>query len=114
MQLRIDNNKKVSDLKEKFNECFPNLKLEFYDKRHKWLHASLEVHRIKEDRKIGEIRKKHNTGILEIKSWEETGDVEQHFKDQFGLYVQIFRNENNHWIQSEKSDKLTLAEQSEI
>jgi len=114
MQLRIYNNETIGDLQDKFNECFPHLKLEFYRKPHSQQHASLEVDRIKGDWKIGEIRKKHNTGVLEIKSWEKAGDVKQHFKDEFGLYVQIFCKENDKWIQSEKSDKLTLAEQSEI
>ena len=110
MLLYISDNNAVSDIKDKFNECFPHLKIEFYNKRHKWKHASPESQRIKEDVKIGEIRKKHNIGVLEIKSWDKTGEVEQQFKESFGLYAQIFRFENNDWIQSVKSDKLTLAE----
>ena len=113
MLLSINDNKPVSDLQDKFNECFPHLKLEFYHKRHKVNPASLEEQRIKEDLKIGDIRKKHNRGTLEIKSWDKTGDVEQRFKEEYGLYVQIFRLENEHWVQSVKSDELTLAEQSE-
>ena len=114
MLLSINDNKPVSDLQDKFNECFPHLKLEFYHKRHKLNHASLEAQRIKEDLKIGDIRKKHNRGTLEIKSWDKTGDVEQHFKEEYGLYVQIFRLQNGYWVQSVKSDELTLAEQSDI
>jgi hypothetical protein len=114
MLLSIRDNKTVSDLQDKFNECFPHLRLEFYHKRHKLNHASLEEQRIKEDLKIGEIRKKHNSGILEIKSWDTTGGIEQRFSEEYGLHVQIFRLENGHWVQSVKTDELTLAEQSEI
>ena len=114
MLLGISDNKTISDLQDKFNECFPHLKLEFYHKRHKLNHASLEEQRIKEDLKIGEIRKKHNSGTLEIKSWDKTGDVEQRFREEYGLYVQIFNLENGQWVQSVKTDELTLAEQSEI
>src|SRR3954464_2662120 len=114
MELGISDNKTISDLQDKFNECFPHLKLEFYHKRHRLYHTSPEEQRIKEDLKIGEMRKKHNSGILEIKSWHKTGDVEARFKEEYGLHVQIFRFDNNQWIQSAKSDKLTLAEQSEI
>ena len=114
MLLTISNNKTVSDIQDKFNECFPRLKLEFYDKKHKLNHESIEEQRIKEDVQIGKIRKKHNNGRLEIKSWDKTGEIEQRFMEEYGLYVQIFRLENGKWIQSVKTDELTLAEQSEI
>ena len=114
MILSIKDNSPISDLQDKFNECFPHLKLEFYHKRHKLNHASLEEQRIKEDMRIGDIRKKHNRGTLEIKSWDKTGDVEQRFLEEYGLFVQIFRLENGKWVQSVKSDELTLAEQSDI
>jgi len=114
MLLSINDNKMVSDLQDKFNECFPHLKLEFYHKRHKLNHASLEEQRIKEDLKVGEIRKINKSGKLEIKSWDKTGWIEQRFREDYGLYVQIFRLENGQWIQSVKTDELTLAEQSEI
>src|SRR5689334_22811887 len=112
MLLSISDNKTISDIQEKFNECFPHLKLEFYHKKHRLNQASLEEQRIKEDMQIGEIRKKHNNGIMEIKSWDKTGDVEQRFMEEYGLYVQVFRLENGKWLQSVKTDELTLAEQS--
>jgi hypothetical protein len=114
MLLSISDNKTISDLQDKFNECFPHLKLEFYHKKHKLNRASLEEQRIKEDLKISEIRKKQNSGTLEIKSWDKTGDLEQRFREEYGLYVQIFRLENGRWVQSVKTDELTLAEQSVI
>src|SRR4051812_28113496 len=113
MLLTISNNKTVSDIQDRFNECFPHLKLEFYYKKHKFNHASTEEQRIKEDVQIGEIRKKHNNGRLEIKSWDKTGDIEQRFMEEFGLYVQIFRLENGKWVQTINTDELTLEEQSE-
>lgn len=112
MLLGINDHKTISELQDKFNECFPHLKIEFYDKRHKIKQASPESQRITEDKLIGDIRKKHNTGIMEIKSWDKTGDIEQQFKEAYGLFVQIFRQEDGRWIQSAKSDALTLAEQS--
>jgi len=113
MLLVIDDNKTVADLQDKFNECFPYLKIEFYDARHKWQHGSFEAHKISTDRKIGDIRKNHNSGIFEIKSWFKTGLVEQEFRDLFGLYVQIFFLKNNQWVQSISADDLTLAHLNE-
>jgi len=113
MLLSIRDNIKLWEIQDKFNECFPHLKLEFYHKRHKQNHSSPEEQRIEGDVQLGEMRKKHNSGRLEIKSWDKTGDVEQRFSEEYGLYVQIFRLENGHWVQSVKTDELTLAEQSE-
>ena len=114
MLLTISNNKTISDIQDRFNECFPHLKLEFYHKKHKLNQESMEEQIIKEDVQIGEIRKKHNNGRLEIKSWDKAGDIEQRFMEEYGLYVQIFRLENGKWAQSLKTDELTLEEQSEV
>jgi hypothetical protein len=110
MLLYIDDNKTVGDLEDKFNECFQHLKIEFYDMKHRWGKSTLDEHKIEENRRIGEIRKNHNNGILEIKSYYKTGRVEQDFRHLYGLNVQIFFNSNNEWIQSVSSDDLTLGE----
>ena len=109
MLLSIDDNKTIGDLQDRFNECFPFLKIEFYDVRHKWQKISPSADVISLDKKIGEIRKNHNSGIFEIKSWYKTGKVEQDFRHLFGLYVQIFFIENGEWVQSVSADDLTLG-----
>jgi hypothetical protein len=110
MLLYIDDNKTVGDLQDKFNECFQHLKIEFYDMKHGWSKSTLDEHRIEENRRIGEIRKNHNSGILEIKSYYKTGRVEQDFRHHYGLNVQIYFYKNNEWIQTLSSDDLTLGE----
>jgi hypothetical protein len=109
MLLFINDNKTISDLQDKFNECFPNLKIEFYDVRHKWQQGSLEAHIISTDSKVGDIRKNHNAGVFDIKSWYKTGQVEQQLRDLFGLYAQIFFMRDRQWVQSVAADDLTLA-----
>ena len=51
---------------------------------------------------------------MEIKSWYQTGRVEQDFKKLFGLNAQIFRKENGKWRQTIASDDLTLQEQQQL
>jgi hypothetical protein len=109
MILNIDDNEMISDLQDRFNVCFPFLKIEFYDTRHKWQTASSEEHKISADRKVGDIRRNHNSGIFDIKSWYKTGQVEQEFRNVFGLHAQIFFIKNGQWIQSSAADDLTLA-----
>jgi hypothetical protein len=40
MLLEIDDTKKLEDIQDKFNLCFPKLKLEFYRERHHWQELS--------------------------------------------------------------------------
>jgi len=114
MILYIDDTRRISDLQEKFSECFPNLKIEFYAHPHHWKEASLQIDAVDPSKKIGEVRKNHEHGGLEIKSWYQAGKVEQDLKNLFGLNAQIFRNENGQWRQTVSSDNLTLTEQQEI
>ena len=114
MLIEIDDAKTVSDLQDRFSLCFPFLKIEFYCKSHQWEESSSAKNLIDPSTFIGEIRKNHHPGILEIKSWYRTGEVEQAFKKLFGLNAQIFRLEGNHWKQSTESDNLTLGMQTEI
>lgn len=113
MLLNIYDNMTVGDLQDKFNECFQHLKIEFYHGRHQWQKASSDRDRIGPDRKIADIRTNHNIGTYDIKSWYKTGRVEQELRDLFGLYVQIFFNKNDEWIQSVSADDLTLAHLNE-
>lgn len=78
MLIEIDDTKTVADIQERFSLCFPYLKIEFYDEPHHWQQSSSSKHSIEPATAIGDIRKKHDPGILEIKSWYKTGEVE-HF-----------------------------------
>ena len=114
MILRIDDNKSIEDLQDKFEQCFPGLRLEFYGQSHNWSEATPSKYQIPSERLIGDIRKIHSSGILEIKSWFLTGRVEQDFKEMYGLNVQIFRLKNKKWVQTTQSDNLTLAQLIDI
>jgi len=114
MILHIDDNITIAELQEKFNECFPHLKIEFYSHPHHWKEASFPNEIIDPSKKLGEIRKNHEHGVFEIKSWDQTGRVEQEFKKIYGLNVQIFRTENGKWHQTVSSDKLTLKQQQQL
>jgi hypothetical protein len=113
MILNIHDNLLVQDVQERFSECFPNLKIEFYKTPHHWKKESSEDC-IDPKTTIGVIRKKHDPGTLEIKSSHTAGEVERNFKNLFDLNVQVFRNENGDWIQTTTTDTCTLNEQKEF
>ena len=111
MILNIHDNLTVEDLQDRFSLCFPNLKIEFYKKPHRWKASSSEENRIDPKSRIGDIRKKRYQGQIEIKSFDLSGKVENEFRDRFDLNVQIFRNENGEWIQTTSTDACSLTEQ---
>ncbi len=114
MLLPIADERQILELQERFSKSFPWLKIEFYSHSHHWKEGSLESEVIDLEKMIGEIRLNHERGILEIKSWYQTGRVEQDFKHLFGLNVQIFKLEKGKWKQTVSSDKLTLEQQREV
>ena len=114
MLLSIDDNKTIAELQEKFNECFPLLCLKFYKKAHGRKEPSAEEDLISPQTRVGSIRKKHDSGVLDIKSWQTVHKIEADLKKKFDLNVQVFRKERNEWIQTTSTDKYTLSEQEEF
>ncbi len=114
MIIQIHDTKTIADLQEKFSQFFPFLKIEFYDQPHHWYEESPEKTAYGASYKIGDIRKQHDHGDLEIHSWYRTGDLEQSFSKKFDLNVQVFRLHGENWVQTAGTDKFTLKEQNEI
>ncbi len=111
MILLIDDHLKLSSVQEKFSDSYPGLKLMFYKKEPKDRNA-VESDSITDERVyIGDIRKRHHAGQLQIFSWLTVNEVEAAFRKNFGLNVRIFRNELNQLIPVTHSAKYTLRGQ---
>ena len=114
MLVHIHDNLMLSDLQERFSKCFPSLKIEFYDNPNSLKGSSKQHTWISPSKNVGQVRRNHSEGALEIKSWYTVGRVEKEFSDKFGLNVQVFREENGGWVQTGKTDKFTLREQQQM
>jgi hypothetical protein len=114
MLLYISNSKTVEDLQDRFNKCFPYLKLEFYKEADNNMKECNKANLIKPNTFIGDIRNNSYSGTLDIKSWDKTSKLKKDLKDIFGLNVQIFRMHQNGWIATTYSDELTLKQQGEL
>jgi hypothetical protein len=110
MLLRIDDHMYVSNLQERFNDCFPYLKLEFYNTRNKGQGTSKADSLVDLKTLVSSIRTKYGPGLMDIKSWNKTGEVEQNFKNIYGLDVQLFYLRGADWIQASREDELTLQQ----
>lgn len=113
MKLAINDSKKIKEIKDEFNNLFEFLKVEFFVKKHEVGEASAKKDMIEESKTIGEIRNIHGEGELIITPASLVSEVERQFEDNFGLHVQVFRKQNNVWLETTNTDGWTLAKQNE-
>ncbi|HET7896975.1 MAG TPA: hypothetical protein VFL47_04885, partial [Flavisolibacter sp.] len=91
------------------------LALVFYTKKHKPFAASDQRLACHANERIGDIRKNHNRGALEIKTWHTVAKVEKELRDLYGLNAQVFRiSADGSSVQTTRSDELTLKQQSDL
>lgn len=115
MFLQINDEMLVEEVQDRFSECFPLLKIEFYSIPHKRFEPTDKRYAFSGKKRVGNIRKNHSNGVMEIKSWHTVAKVEKGLKDLFGLHGQIFRSSpEGIWVQTAESDSLTLQEQNEL
>lgn len=114
MIINITNKTSIKDVQRKFSAAYPFLKIEFYDKPHLQGHKSLKGHWYDRDFRLLDIAAKHEKGWIVLHPWHKTGYVEEVFETRFGLHPQIFRRENDEWIETAGSDVFTIDEQNEI
>lgn len=114
MLLFINDYKRISDLQDKFNECFPFLNIGFYDDSGSEKQGGKSMTSIRYGMSVGAVSKKHNTGVLEVKSWDKTDEVEKKFFRLFGLRVRILRRQNKEWVPVKSNEHRTLREESEL
>ena len=111
MILTINDNVQLDHLKEHFAKCYPGLKIEFYKTKHKRKIHQNDSDLIIANLPVGTIRKKGLSGNYKIYSFYTVSRVENELHNIYGLNVQVFRNENNAWIQTTTTDYFTLAQQ---
>jgi len=96
--LEIDDNKTIGDLQENFNESFPFLKIEFYDRRYRSIKDYHLLFPLASNVRLETIRKKHDPGICTIKSWYRVETVEEDLWNNFGLVARICHYDGNKWV----------------
>lgn len=114
MHIEINDTTSLSKIQKAFSDFYPYLKIEFYCKPHKEYEASEEKDLINANRSIGDIKKTHISGVLEIQPLYKVADVEREFQNRFDLSVQILRKEKNDWEQTVGMDNFSLKDLNEM
>jgi len=110
MKLYVDNKCPVRNIQRQFNAYYPFLKLEFFttqltDKNFfKATPLACEV--------VKDLFSKNLKGTINVTKARTVAEVENDFKNEFGLVAQIFRLSGNVWIETTLTDDWTLEKQN--
>lgn len=112
MEIIINDQRKIFKIKEEFNTFFPFLKLEFLSKPQKTGVESVKRILNNNNCSLGEFRNNLNNKKITITPDMTTLNLEQAFRDIYGLWVQVFRKSGKVWLATTVTDGWTLEEQN--
>jgi hypothetical protein len=110
MKININESRKLFELQQEFNTCFPYLKIEFFHSPHGSEEGSPKRLIRNPGRSIKECTDR--SGEMIITADMSVGELEQKFREQFGLFAQVFRHSGKVWLETTLTDSWTLAEQN--
>lgn len=111
MIIHLSKNKTIGEIQKEFNEYFPFLKLGFFTKSHKPYEGNGKANLMSPDSKINSLKK--DPIEVEITENMSVNELEQMFKVEFGLNVQVFRKSGKSWLETTITDNWSLKKQNE-
>ena len=105
MILKMTPYRQISDLQDKFSECFPGLRIEFF----KGFRARRDNAPADSKLLVSELLKKNQSGEIRIPSTATANWVMQEFKSSFGLVIQLYKQIGGKWAAMNKADVLSNA-----
>jgi hypothetical protein len=114
MKISINDHRKIFAVKEEFSRFFPYLTLEFHGKPEKKDGPSSKKMIKHASKTIGECRVIHKKGSLTLTPHLTVADLEETFRDVFGLSVIVYRKTGKAWLEISLSDKWTLEQQNKL
>ena len=91
IHIAINDNTKLSYIKEIFSNFYPYLQIEFYKINRSKFNASIANNKLDSSHKIGDIINTHLSGVLEMNPLDKVADVEIEILIRFGLSVLILK-----------------------
>lgn len=112
MEIIIHDSYKFCEIQEEFSKHFPYLKLQFFDFGVERKGIFSRKNLITDTNKtLGDARHVHYTGHISINGHQKVSTLEQHFREIYGINIQVFRKSGNSW-QTITTDNWTLTKQN--
>ncbi|HJT74357.1 MAG TPA: hypothetical protein VJ720_10070 [Chitinophaga sp.] len=112
MEIYISEEDILGNIQDRFQEVYPYLKLEFFLYPHPVQGPSDLGARVSPETPVEVIRMVHSFGWVDIGDNRTVEEVETDFCRDLGLYVQVFRRTRTGWLETARTDDLTLGEQN--
>lgn len=113
MELVIQDDRTIKTVQEEFNLRFPYLKLEFFAKPHTRGCGSSKKIMKSSTKTLKECSTLHKKGHISILPTHTVAELEETFRDRFGLHVQVFRKSGKVWLETTATDGWSLEKQNE-
>ena len=110
--MKIDPNLTIESVIEQFSKVYPGLKLELYSKEHEEGEGSSKASTLDHSMKLADVNPSIASDDLELDPQMTVAELENAFKDVYGLNVQVFRRSNQLWLQTSTTDSWTLEVQN--
>jgi hypothetical protein len=112
MEITINDQRKIFAVQKEFSDMFPFLKLEFYSKSNNGGGAPSAKPMKHISKTIAECRTIHSSGFLTIQPKMTVGELEQAFRDIYGLTIEVYRKSADAWLGTNQSPEWTLEKQN--
>lgn len=113
MQIQIDSETKIAHAQNKFNDVYPYLKIDFFNKPHDEKELSDVSDMISSNELFSSIKTFLRPKTVDIGEERTVAQVEKDFHDQFGVAMQVSRRSGDIWLQTSTTDDRTLKAQNE-
>jgi hypothetical protein len=108
MILHILQNRTLKEAQDEFNSAYPFLRIEFYRNTE----PGFARRHLKNSMLLTAAGLKQN-GDIEINDLMTVGQLENIFREQFGLQVQVSRRSGTLWLETTMTDNWTLKQQND-
>lgn len=112
MILHLSKSKSLHDVQTEFTSYFPYLRIGFFNKRHKAFQGSDRAALLKPEAKLPLTGERDNLEV-EIDETMTVKALEEMFKKQLNLNIQVFRKSGRAWLETTVTDNWTLRKQNE-
>ena len=100
-RIELSNNRTIQEIQNEFNEYFPHLKIQFYQKDKFFPGSFSELFVESGEEKLSTCRVKNNSGYLYLNDESTVLKLKQTVYDYFGLKIEVFQiTDHNHWSEN--------------
>ncbi|MFM7728163.1 MAG: hypothetical protein ACKO7B_15795 [Flavobacteriales bacterium] len=112
MKLQIHHDDTLEKVQRSFNSEFPYLKLEFFSRPHDKGKPSEKQYMINSRRTLETCNPSILNKTLSIPTAMTVHELEHTFRQELGLYVQVFRKSGRVWLETTATDTWSLHKQN--